>query len=50
MRYSGWRILKEALTGHKGWTAAWRDRPTWDPTVTPNIRGRTGSRSGRRRR
>ena len=25
MRYSGWRIFKEALTGHKGWTAAWRD-------------------------
>ena len=25
MRYSGFRILKEALTGHKGWTANWRD-------------------------
>ena len=25
MRYSGFRILKEALTGHKGWTATWRD-------------------------
>ena len=25
MRYSGIRIIKEALTGHKGWTPAWRD-------------------------
>ena len=25
MRYSGFRIIKEALTGHKGWTPAWRD-------------------------
>ncbi len=33
-----------------GRTAAWRDKPTWDRTVTPNIRGRTGSRPGRRRR
>ncbi len=25
MRYSGFRVLKEALTGHKGWKPAWRD-------------------------
>ena len=25
MRYSALRVIKEALTGHKGWTAAWRD-------------------------
>jgi len=25
MRYSGFRVIKEALTGHKGWTPAWRD-------------------------
>ena len=25
MRYSGLRVLKEALTGHKGWKPAWRD-------------------------
>ncbi len=25
MRYSGFRIIKEALTGHKGWTPQWRD-------------------------
>jgi superfamily II DNA/RNA helicase len=33
-----------------GRTAAWRDRPTWDRTVTPNIRKRTGQRPARRRR
>ena len=32
-----------------GWQARWLDRPTWDRTVTPNIRHRTGTRSGRRR-
>ncbi|AUH63042.1 sarcosine oxidase subunit beta family protein [Paracoccus zhejiangensis] len=25
MRYSGFKVLKEALTGHKGWRPAWRD-------------------------
>lgn len=25
MRYSGFKILKEALSGHKGWTPAWRN-------------------------
>jgi excinuclease ABC subunit B len=31
--------------------AAWRDRPAWDRSVTPNIRRRTGTRpTGRRRR
>ena len=25
MRYSALRVIKEALTGHKGWTPAWRD-------------------------
>jgi hypothetical protein len=33
-----------------GRTAAWRDRPAWDRTVTPNIRRRTGTRPGNRRR
>jgi hypothetical protein len=35
-----------------GWQARWLDRPTWDRTVTPNIRKRTGQRpvrTGRRR-
>ena len=25
MSYSGFRVIKEALTGHKGWKPAWRD-------------------------
>ena len=25
MGYSGFRVIREALTGHKGWTRAWRD-------------------------
>jgi excinuclease ABC subunit B len=33
-----------------GWQARWLDRPTWDRTVTPNIRHRTGQRPTRRRR
>ena len=33
MRYSGLRIIKEALTGNKGWKPAWRDpepQPAYD--------------------
>jgi hypothetical protein len=33
-----------------GWQARWLDRPTWDHTVTPNIRKRTGQRPNRRTR
>ena len=33
-----------------GWQARWLDRPTWDRTVTPNIRKRTGQRPTRRTR
>ncbi len=36
MRYSGFRILKEALTGHKGWQPAWRDpdpQPHYDIVI-----------------
>ncbi len=33
-----------------GWQARWLDRPTWDRSVTPNIRRRTGGRPPRRRR
>jgi excinuclease ABC subunit B len=33
-----------------GWQARWLDRPTWDRSVTPNIRRRTGTRPPRRRR
>ena len=31
------------------WQARWLDRPTWDRSVTPNIRKRTGQRPARRR-
>ena len=24
-KYSAFKVLKEALTGHKGWEPAWRD-------------------------
>ncbi|OHC52265.1 MAG: sarcosine oxidase subunit beta [Rhodobacterales bacterium RIFCSPHIGHO2_02_FULL_62_130] len=33
MRYSGFRVIREALTGHKGWTPAWRNpepQPAYD--------------------
>ncbi len=33
-----------------GWQARWLDRPTWDRTVTPNIRKRSGQRPNRRTR
>ena len=32
-----------------GWQSRWLDRPTWDRTVTPNIRKRQGARPARRR-
>jgi len=32
-----------------GWQARWLDRPTWDVSVTPNVRKRTGQRPTRRR-
>jgi sarcosine oxidase subunit beta len=36
MRYSGLRVIKEALTGHKGWTPVWRDpdpKPHYDVII-----------------
>ena len=33
----------------QGWQARWLDRPTWDVSVTPNIRKRSGQRPGSRR-
>lgn len=36
MRYSGFRVMKEALTGHKGWKPAWRDpapQPHYDIVI-----------------
>jgi hypothetical protein len=32
-----------------GFQARWLDRPTWDRSVTPNVRKRTGQRPARRR-
>ncbi len=34
--------------GAGGWQARWLERPTWDHTVTPNVRHRTGRRTPRR--
>jgi excinuclease ABC subunit B len=31
-----------------GWQAKWLDPPTWDRTITPNVRRRTGRRTPRR--
>ncbi|PWR02662.1 sarcosine oxidase subunit beta [Meridianimarinicoccus roseus] len=36
MRYSGFRILREALRGHRGWGPAWRDadpQPSYDIVI-----------------
>ena len=36
MRYSGFRLLKEALTGHRGWRPLWRDpepQPRYDYVI-----------------
>ncbi len=36
MRYSGFRVIKEALTGHRGWGPAWRDadpKPAYDYVI-----------------
>ena len=36
MRYSGFRLIKEALTGHTGWTPVWRDaspQPRYDIVI-----------------
>jgi methylglutamate dehydrogenase subunit A len=36
MRYSGLRVFREAMTGHKGWTPTWRDpdpQPSYDIVI-----------------
>jgi sarcosine oxidase subunit beta len=36
MRYSGFRVIKEALTGHRGWTPTWREpdpKPAYDVII-----------------
>jgi excinuclease ABC subunit B len=42
--------IKDEHDDDGGWQARWLDRPTWDVTVTPNIRRRTGQRPPNRRR
>jgi hypothetical protein len=42
--------IKDEHEDATGWQARWLDRPTWDRTVTPNIRRRQGTRPPRRRR
>jgi excinuclease ABC subunit B len=42
--------IKDEHDDGTGWQAQWLDRPTWDRTVTPNIRRRQGTRPPRRRR
>jgi hypothetical protein len=41
--------IRDEHDDEAGWQARWLDRPTWDRTVTPNIRRRTGQRPARRR-
>jgi len=41
--------IRDEHEDEAGWQARWVDRPTWDRTVTPNIRKRTGQRPARRR-
>jgi excinuclease ABC subunit B len=41
--------IRDEHEDQAGWQARWLDRPTWDRTVTPNIKRRTGSRPARRR-
>ena len=42
--------IKDEHEDDAGWQARWLDRPTWDHSVTPNIRRRQGTRAPRRRR
>jgi excinuclease ABC subunit B len=42
--------IRDEHDDDQGWQARWLDRPTWDRTVTPNVRRRTGTRAPRRRR
>ena len=48
--FPGIRDEHEDEDGQGGWQARWLDRPTWDVSVTPNIRKRSGQRPTRRGR
>ena len=41
--------IRDEHEDEAGWQARALDRPTWDRTITPNIRKRTGKRPARRR-
>src|SRR5262245_20984603 len=41
--------IRDEHDDQAGWQARCLDRPTWDRSVTPNIRRRTGTRPARRR-
>ncbi|MEO7664292.1 MAG: helicase-related protein, partial [Candidatus Limnocylindrales bacterium] len=41
--------IRDEHDDQPGGQSRWLDRPTWDRTVTPNIRKRTGTRPARRR-
>jgi uncharacterized FlaG/YvyC family protein len=48
--FPGIRDEHDDEDGQGGWQARWLDRPTWDISVTPNIRKRSGQRATRRGR
>ena len=48
--FPGIRDEHDDEDGTGGWQARWLDRPTWDVSVTPNVRKRTGQRPNNRRR
>jgi hypothetical protein len=41
--------IRDEHEDDNGTRGRWQDRPTWDRSVTPNVRKRTGQRPGRRR-
>ncbi len=46
----GIRDAHDDEPGPGGWQAGWLDRPTWDPTIAPNIKSRTGGKARRSQR
>jgi excinuclease ABC subunit B len=42
--------IRDEHEDDEGWQARWLDRPTWDRSVTPNVRRRRGARPPRRGR
>jgi hypothetical protein len=47
MAFSGWRVLKEGLSGHRGWTPLWRaatPKKEYDLIIIGGWRSRTRDR------